>query len=347
VRRTLFLAAWIAILAAALIVPLPVVAIAPGAALPVPPRVRIAGPTQPVNGRLLLTTVKLIEPSAVLTVAGWLDDEVDIVSRQVVIPPGVDEREYFTAQQRVFRESAQVAAAVGLRKAGHPVEVSGGGVRVSAVIPGSPAAGKLREGDVIVSVDGRPVRLASEVVETTSRARAGDEVTVEVRRGEETRIFTIRLAQVSEIGRPALGVAISTLGFDIKLPFPVEVDQGRIGGPSAGLMLALTVYDLVDPTDVVRGRTVAGTGTIDVAGRVGPVGGVAQKVEAAEEAGAEMFLVPADEAGEARRTAGKRMKVVSVETMDEAVAALAVSGAPAVIGDGEPPAARSGPAGGP
>jgi PDZ domain-containing protein len=323
VRRALFLTAWGVILAAALVVPLPVVAIEPGGALPVPPRVKLGVPVHPVHGQLLLTTVRLVEPPAVRAVVDWLDDEADLAPRQTVIPPGVDEREYFASQQRVFRESAQVAAAVGLRKAGHPVEVSGGGVRVSAVIPDSPAAGKLREGDIITAIDGRPVRLASDVVEATARAKAGDRVTVEVKRGDETRTFTIELARVSELGRPGLGVALITLGFDVKLPFPVEVEQGQIGGPSAGLMLALTVYDLVDPGDLARGRTIAGTGTIDILGRVGPVGGVAQKVAAAEEAGAKVFLVPAAEAGQARKVAGRSLKVTSVQTMDDAVAALA------------------------
>jgi PDZ domain-containing protein len=311
----------------------------------VPPRVKVAAPVQPVHGQLLLTTVRLAEPSAVKAVVDWIDDDADLMPRQAVIPPGVDEREYFAAQERVFRESAQVAAAVGLRKAGYPVEVSGGGVRVSAVIPGSPAAGKLREGDVITAIDGRPVRLASDVVEATSRARAGDEVTVEVKRGDEIRRYTIRLARVNELGRPGLGVALTTLGFDIKLPFPVEVDQGKIGGPSAGLMLALTVYDLVDPVDLARGRTIAGTGTIDVAGHVGPVGGVAQKVAAAEEAGAKMFLVPAAEAKEARKAAGKRLKVASVNTMDDAVAALASN--PELAITGGHPSDQSGSVGGP
>jgi Lon-like protease len=336
VRRTLFLAAFGVILAAALVVPLPVVTIEPGAALPVPPRVKLGIPADPVHGQLLLTTVRLAEPSAVRAVVDWLDDDADLMPRQAVIPPGVDEGEYFAAQQRVFRESAQVAAAVGLRKAGYPVEVSGGGVRVSAVIPGSPAAGKLREGDVITAIDGRPVRLASDVVKATSRAKAGDEVTVEVKRGDETRTFTIRLARVNELDRPALGVALTTLGFDIKLPFPVNVDQGQIGGPSAGLMLALTVYDLADPIDLARGRTIAGTGTIDIAGHVGPVGGVAQKVAAAKEAGAKMFLVPADEARQARKAAGKGLKVTSVQTMDDAVAAMAAVPDLAVIRGGHP-----------
>lgn len=325
-RRLLFLAALASVVAAAFVVPVPLVAIQPGPAVGVPEVVRLgAAPeaaAQPVNGRLLLTTVRISELPLAGAVEAWFDDSVDLVPREAVIPPGVDERQYAVDQQRVFRESVQVAAAVGLRAAGHAVEVSGGGAQVAGIVTGSPADGRLREGDVIAAVDGRPVRLASDVVEATGRARDGDEVTVEILRGEDRRVVRLRLRRVSQLGRPGIGVVLRTVDPDIRLPFPVEVDQERIGGPSAGLMLALTVFDLADPVDLAAGRTVAGTGTIDLEGNVGQVGGVRQKVEAARRAGATVFLAPAGEAREARAGAAGALRVVPVETFAEAVAAL-------------------------
>src|SRR5439155_14264492 len=197
-----------------------------------------------------------------------------------------------------------------------------GGARVAGVIRGSPADGKLREGDVITAVDGRPVRLASDVAEATARAKPGEAGTVPFRRGDETGTARIELRRVNELGRPGLGVALRTVNFSIRLPFPVQIDQGQIGGPSAGLMMALTVYDLTDPGDLVKGRTIAGTGTVDIAGNVGAVGGVRQKVETAERAGATVFLVPVDEAAEARRAARRGLVVAPVGTVRDAVAAL-------------------------
>jgi PDZ domain-containing protein len=118
-------------------------------------------------------------------------------------------------------------------------------------------------------------------------------------------------------------VALETVGLEVKVPFPIEIEQGPIGGPSAGLMLALTVLDLADPADLARGRTIAGTGTIDLGGNVGRVGGVRQKVEAARKAGATIFLAPRAEAAEARAEAGDDMDVIAVRTIDDAVTALA------------------------
>src|SRR5205823_1904018 len=153
-RRTVLLIAFAVVVAAAFAVPLPVIAIVPGPAVSVAPLVRVGTQTTPVRGKLLLTTVRISEPPLVEAVADWLDRRVDVLPREEVIPPGVGEKQYIADQQQVFRESAQVAAAVGLRAAGYPVQILGSGARISAVIKGSPADGKLREGDVIVEVDG-------------------------------------------------------------------------------------------------------------------------------------------------------------------------------------------------
>jgi PDZ domain-containing protein len=121
---------------------------------------------------------------------------------------------------------------------------------------------------------------------------------------------------------PALGIAVSTVDFDIELPFPVNVDAGDIGGPSAGLLIALTVYDLADEGDLTDGRVIAGTGTIDAQGNVGPVDGVEQKIETALDAGAQIFLVPAQEVEQARAAAEGRLRVIEVATLQGAIAAL-------------------------
>ena len=130
------------------------------------------------------------------------------------------------------------------------------------------------------------------------------------------------MRRVSSIGRPALGVALQSVDPKIDLPFAVKVNQGDIGGPSAGLMLALSVYDLASATDLARGRVIAGTGTIDLDGRVGEIGGIAEKVVGARRAGAVLFLAPATQAGDARKAAGGRIRVVAVKTFQDAVDAL-------------------------
>ncbi|MDP9072433.1 MAG: PDZ domain-containing protein [Actinomycetota bacterium] len=315
-------AALVVLAAAALAVPLPFYVIRPGSALPVEERVMLGRPADRVSGDLLLLTVSLGPATAVEALVAWLDGEQDVLPRDDVIPEGVDEGDYVEAQRRLFRESGQVAAAVGLRAAGLEVRVTGGGARVVGVVPGAPAEEELREGDVVTAIGGRPVELASDLAAAVSSLSAGDEVTLSVERGDATIEARIELEQIEELGRPALGVALQTVDLDIALPVAVDIEQGRIGGPSAGLMIALTVYDLAHPADLTRSRTIAGTGTISLNGEVGPVGGVAQKVATARAAGAQLMLVPPEEAAEAREEAGPRLEVVPVRTIQEAISRL-------------------------
>lgn len=322
-RSSLVTAGLVIVLGAAVLVPLPLVVISPGSAEPVPPRVTFSGePEDKVSGQLFFLTVAVSQPTPAEAVMAWLDDDEDVLPRERVIPEGVDEDEYIKAQRRVFTESARLAAAVGLRAAGREVQLSGKGALVAGVVPDSPAEGKLRAGDVIVGVNGRPISLASDLIAVTGRAEEGDVVRLSVRRDGTVREVDVTLRKVGQLGRPALGVSVATQDFDIALPFEVKVDQGEIGGPSAGFMIALTVYDLADEGDLTRGRRIAGTGTIDVTGAVGPVGGVPQKVRAAAQAGATLFLVPPAELREAREAAGKKLEVVPISTLEEAIRLL-------------------------
>jgi PDZ domain-containing protein len=321
--RSLVVVVSVVVLGAAVLVPLPLVVISPGSAEPVATRVSFEGEAEDeVSGQLFFLTVAVSQPTPVEALSAWLDDDQAVLPRQQVIPEGVDEDQYIRAQRQVFSESARVAAAVGLRAAGRDVRFSGKGARVTAVVPGSPADGKLRAGDVIAAVAGRPIALASDLIAVTGRAEEGDVVRLSVQRDGTEREVDVTLRKVAQLERPALGVSVATEGFDITLPFEVKVDQGQIGGPSAGFMIALTVYELADDGDLTRGRKIAGTGTIDATGTVGPVGGVPQKVRAAQQAGASLFLVPPDELQQAREAAGKKLEVVAVSTLDQAIELL-------------------------
>ncbi|MFN0090420.1 MAG: PDZ domain-containing protein [Acidimicrobiales bacterium] len=327
-RRALLGAALALIAVALAIVPLPLYVISPGPALAVAERVELARPADEVSGRLLLTTVRIARPSALGALGAWLDDDRAVTTRESIAPAGVDEEEYLRTQRRLFDESARVAAAAGLRAAGYDAAVTGRGAQVAAVLPGSPADGRLREGDVIVSVDGQAIGVAAELIAALSGRSGGREVTLGVQRGDEPLTVRTELERLDQLGRPGLGVAVRTVGFAVELPFEVDVDAGNVGGPSGGLMIALAVYELADPGDLTAGRVIAGTGTIDADGAVGPVGGVAQKVTAADRAGAELFLAPAAEAAEARVAADGGLEVVAVRSLTEAIGALAAAPGP-------------------
>jgi PDZ domain-containing protein len=145
----------------------------------------------------------------------------------------------------------------------------------------------------------------------------------------------------AEPGRPIVGITISTYLFDVRMPFPVDVESDNVGGPSAGFMFALGILDAVTDGDLTRGHFVAGTGTIGADGVIGAVGGAAEKALAAEQDGAQLFLVPKDDYAEATRWV-TRMQVAPVERFDDAIRVLcALEPLPTVAAPEPPPSCAS------
>jgi PDZ domain-containing secreted protein/Zn-dependent protease/CBS domain-containing protein len=302
----------------------PYVVIAPGEAADVGGDVAISGTTtSPLNGRYLLTSVRLERASGLGTLLAALRTDRDVIPMGRVLPQGVDPREYATSQRQVFQESRRLAAAAAARAVGLPVRISGSGVRVVDVLPDSPAAGVLRPGDTIVAVDGQRVDDASELRELVQARPPGSRLRLELEGGRRVTLPSARLPGVS--GGVGIGVAVETRDLQVDLPFQVQFrERPDVGGPSAGLAYALAIADLLAQQDYASGRTIAATGTIQPDGEVGEVGGVEQKVIAAEEAGARLFLVPREEVQEAQ---GAGLPVQGVDRLEQALRLLAPAAA--------------------
>lgn len=329
-RRAFLPVSLVALLAAGASVPLPYFLERPGPARPlagvsardplveVPSEDREGGD---LSGSYLLMVVNQLRATPFNLLYDLVDDRSIRVPAQAVLPPGVAPEAYFDAQRREFATTAEIAAAVGLRLAGLEVPL-GEGVRVVEVAQGSPADGSLQPDDVVVLADGSAVATTSAL--QAAVAQSGTEaLPLTVRRGDDDVEVVVTPAAV-EGGDPRIGVSVETVPFDEALPVDVAVDGGRVGGPSGGLMIALSVYDLVDGADLAAGREIAGTGTIDADGSIGPIGGIELKVLAAHGVGADVFLAPEGQ-GEAARGAlpgGSDLQILEVATADEAVEAL-------------------------
>ena len=310
--------------AAALVVPLPFVLQRPGRVIPLAACVVVDKPeATAVNGDYLLMTISVAAATAVDVLAGAFEPDTDVARREAVLPPDTDPDSYFADQQRVFDAASDIAAAVGFSEAGLPAPITGDGVSVLQVAPDTPAADALEPGDIITAINGEAITNESDLRDAIAGAEEGDALTLRITRRTET----IEVPVMPEIieGAPRLGVVPETVNPRVTLPADVNVSTGAVGGPSAGLTIALTVYDMVLPgVDLARGRMVAGTGTIDQEGRIGPVGGAGLKVIAAHRRGASVFLVPAANANEARAAlpAGSTLEIVPVASFDDAVTAL-------------------------
>ena len=196
-----------------------------------------------------------------------------------------------------------LAAAAAANAERMPVSITGTGARVVEVLRGTPAADELRRGDVIVAVDGQEVDHTMMLRAIVQSRPAGSQFRMRIERGGgmvETTIPSRQLPRLS--GGVGLGVVVETRALKVNLPFQVSFGDRDVGGPSAGLAYGLAILDKLSVSDEARGRTIAATGTIDIDGDVGPVGGVEQKALAAKEAEASLFLVPVQEVEAARRT---------------------------------------------
>ena len=298
------------------------------------------GSVQALSDRVTITRGERFDPvgevyfTTVLqdsTVNGWeylearLKGSLTLVGEDRVLG-GRSRDENRSFNMRLMRVSKSTAVAVALRHLGiDPIKATGVGM---AEVVG-PSTGLLTTDDVILSVDGVEVRVAMDLVHAIGGRAPGEVVSLEVEpvRGGMSRVVEVVLGEREDdptIG--FLGVVPQTRWEDVDdLPVDVLVNTGRVGGNSAGLALTLSILDLVTPGELTGGLRVATTGTIDIDGNVGPIGGIVQKVAAAEEAGIDLLLVPVTELADAREHAGD-LAVEGVSTLDDALAALARHG---------------------
>ena len=270
-----------------------------------------------VEGKLTLTTVGVSRGglSLVQAVRGWFDDEVAVVPEEAVYPPDRSEEETQRVNRQAFLTSEQAAESLALGELGYPQKVV-----VREVPAESPSEGRLEEGDALESVDGRPVPDSAVLADVLADIPPGTSVPVAYTRLGEPGTTTITTRAADD--RPGSLLGVSVLD-QPSAPFDVDIQVADVGGPSAGLMLTLGILDLVGDEDLTGGTAVAGTGTIDLQGAVGPIGGIALKMAAARDIGAELFLVPAGNCAEAVAAPDTGVPTARVATLDDALDALA------------------------
>lgn len=315
--------------------------ISPGPVEAVEAYVTASGDTFAADGELYFLTVILDELTLLEYVDAALDGRVDLQERQTIRPEGVSREDLAENNRRSMEESKQRAIFVALTELGYEATLTGSGALVAGVVDASPAVGILEEGDVIVALNGTPVQLASEVVAEMGVLGPGTQVNLDVLRpqedGPEELSVTVTLGvNPDDEERGFIGIFVDTADLNAEFPVDIDIDSRNIGGPSAGLMYSLGIVNLLTPDDITKGHTIAGTGTIEFDGRVGPIGGVRQKVFAARDIGAGYVLVPADNFEDALTAAGDDIEVVSIADMGAALAFLErLPPAPAVVAQGD------------
>jgi Lon-like protease len=319
--------ALVLLLSVAFFVPMPYVVMSPGitentlGTFKGTPVITVHGhKTYPTKGALDLTTVSVTSPDyhprlGDVLQAWWRKDEI-ILPREAVYPPDKSVKDVNKQNETDMTNSQTAAIVVALREAG----ITHFKVEVVDIIDGAPADGALRLGDIITAVDGVRIDDAGQAITAITRLAPGTRVTLRILRGGQPKTVTLRTEPSNEPGaKSRIGVSITD-----KPPFDVNIDLGQqIGGPSAGLMFSLGIFDKITPGYLTDGAHIAGTGTIDDAGDVGEIGGIQQKIAGAVNAGATVFLVPHANCSEAAGApdAGD-VDLIDVTTMHSAVSAL-------------------------
>lgn len=279
-------------------------------------------PTFATEGSLSLLTVNVYgnrdqPPSWFDVIRAWLDPSQSVVPIDAVFPEGVsteDRRE----QSRIDMEnSQQEAVAAALRALGEPYESQ---LRVVETLPESPAEGILRSDDIILAVEGEPVRDVTALRAAIAANGTADPVSIDiVRAGSERTLEVTPVLSEGEERVPVIGVLIAG---EYVFPFDVNIELENVGGPSAGMMFALGIIDKLTPDSLAGGAEVAGTGTIGADGSVGPIGGIVQKMHGAVAFGADWFLAPVGNCDEVVGNVPGDLEVFAVATLDEAIGVL-------------------------
>lgn len=316
----------VALSAVAALLPVPYVALQPGpvtntlGAVGGKDLIRIDGRrTYPDKGRLDLVTVSVAGgPRARLDIltalVGWWRESIAVIPEEQVYPPGQTAEQAERQSQAEMRDSQENATTAALRYLGIPVTTR---ILVDSLAKKSPSQGLLRAGDQLLTVDGKPVAGGAQLRELITRHDPGDPVELGVLRDGARRSVTVTTAAAD--GHAIIGIYTRDTA---EYPFSVQISLKDVGGPSAGLMFALGIVDKLTPDSLTGGRHIAGTGTIDDAGRVGAIGGITQKMIGAQHAGATVFLVPPGNCDQAVRTAPDGLRLVKARSLTDAVRAL-------------------------
>ncbi|ROQ82678.1 Lon protease [Streptomyces sp. ADI92-24] len=289
--------------------------------------------TYKTSGHLNMTTVRVTgadyNMNLVEAVYGWLGHDSLVVPHDTLYPDGKTEQQSTQENAEEFSQSQESAKVAALTELGIPVSSR---VVVSTVIKDSPSQGKLHAGDVIKAVDGTAVKQPEDVAKLVTRHKPGQDVTFTVipaktaaaaekagKEPEGTEKITLTTEKAPKENRAIVGIQAGT---DHTFPFEINIKLADVGGPSAGLMFSLGIVDKLTPGQLTGGKFVAGTGTIDDKGKVGPIGGINMKLVGARNAGARYFLTPTDNCKSAASDTPDGLTLVRVKTIDDAKKSL-------------------------
>jgi len=283
--------------------------------------------TYPINGKLFITSILVTNPDSPVfgaeTLVNWAIGPHVVLPKESVYPP-IQPAQKIERDSRNEMESSKVTStAAALRYLGYDFEEV---YYVSDIREYSDAIKKLKIGDVITKIDGKEINQIEEIRTSYAKKSIGDPLLITVERKDKNgkvtpvtiQVILVENLDIEEKERPAIGILVGT-----SARFPIEVDFNLpgVGGPSAGLIFAVGIVEKLTEEDLVRGRKIAGTGTITASGKVGGIGGIEEKMVGASRIGATIFIAPRENCPDIEHVPNG-LKVIPVSTLSEAIEAL-------------------------
>lgn len=302
----------------------------PGMAKELEPIIEVEGGYDE-EGSFMLTTVRMGRANIYAYIIAKLSKYQEIYALEDIRADNESDEEYNIRQLHMMDSSKTSAIEVAYNKAGIPVKYKYKGVYVLRVMEGMPAEEKLMPGDLVFEVDGNAFESSDEFIKYIGSKKPGDIVKLSYKRNGKSNQVEVPLKALEDgSNRAAVGIQLVD-DKEIDVDPDVTVQSDEIGGPSAGLMFSLEIYNQLTEEDLTKGYQIAGTGTITPDGIVGRIGGIQQKVVAADKAGAEIFFAPYEkgakdsnyeEAMIAAKDIDTKMEIVPVDTFSDAVSYL-------------------------
>ncbi|MDU0201400.1 SepM family pheromone-processing serine protease [Paenibacillus sp. MAH-36] len=316
----------------------------PGTAEEIKPMVTIPRGSDLEKGTLMLTTVRVADANMINYLIGLVHPYEEIQPKTSVLRKGESEQEYTQRQEYVMLTSQASAIQAAYTHAKVPFHINHEGVMVLQTLPGLSGEKVLKPGDVLLKAGEKDVKVAQDLLDALKGKKAGESITVTYSRNKVQQQATLALGalplQQGETGEPRAGIGVVPADMQAvkadQEDQQVSIKAGEIGGPSAGLMFSLEIFNQLVPEDITKGYRIAGTGTIETDGTVGPIGGIQHKIIAADREKADFFFAPKDvtykdgtkitnysDAVQRANQIKTKMKIVEIGTMDDALKYLA------------------------
>ncbi|RSL29609.1 PDZ domain-containing protein [Salibacterium salarium] len=287
------------------------------------------------QGQFYLTTIRQRKANIPLYVWAQFSSYRNITPVEDFLREGETDDEYFHRQEMLMDNSQEAAKIAAYKEADRQFEVTYNGIRVAQVIEGMDAQNHLQSDDMITAVNGKSVDTLEEMNALLENKKAGTDVELTIKREEQTLTETVEINTFPEnldsSGRAGLGLLYPYTEREVTFKPDVEITSGSIGGPSAGFMFSMEIYNQLTEADLTNGLDIAGTGTMDDEGNIGRIGGISQKIVAAENSGVDVFFAPDDnsaspsnyeEAVETGEDIDVSMDIVPVQHISDAISYL-------------------------